>query len=140
MASETFDLVVIGTGPGGYVERSAERPVTKFERRGTRLGHEVALEERGQRLVRVEHEAVLVSAVERAREQCIEHGHRFDRGDRPRAQYRDLPLEHLVEALQSHGARRTRRHQHVVGVVQPIVATVGGQRMIEMKPGETRSF
>ncbi len=28
-------------GAGGYVERPAERPVTKFERRGTRLGHEV---------------------------------------------------------------------------------------------------
>ena len=28
-------------GPAGYVERPAERPVTKFERRGTRLGHEV---------------------------------------------------------------------------------------------------
>ena len=28
-------------GAAGYVERPAERPITKFERRGTRLGHEV---------------------------------------------------------------------------------------------------
>jgi tRNA (guanine-N7-)-methyltransferase len=28
-------------GASGYVERPAERPATKFERRGTRLGHEV---------------------------------------------------------------------------------------------------
>jgi tRNA (guanine-N7-)-methyltransferase len=32
---------VNAAGPAGYVERPAERPVTKFERRGTRLGHEV---------------------------------------------------------------------------------------------------
>jgi len=32
---------VNAAGAAGYVERPAERPVTKFERRGTRLGHEV---------------------------------------------------------------------------------------------------
>jgi tRNA (guanine-N7-)-methyltransferase len=32
---------VNAAGPSGYVGRPAERPVTKFERRGTRLGHEV---------------------------------------------------------------------------------------------------
>jgi tRNA (guanine-N7-)-methyltransferase len=32
---------VNAAGDAGYVQRPAERPVTKFERRGTRLGHEV---------------------------------------------------------------------------------------------------
>jgi tRNA (guanine-N7-)-methyltransferase len=32
---------VNAAGDAGYTERPAERPVTKFERRGTRLGHEV---------------------------------------------------------------------------------------------------
>jgi len=36
-ASAAFDNVA---GRGGYVPRPAARPVTKFERRGTRLGHD----------------------------------------------------------------------------------------------------
>jgi tRNA (guanine-N7-)-methyltransferase len=41
MLDGTPDLFDNQTGPGRYAERPASRPITKFERRGQRLGHPV---------------------------------------------------------------------------------------------------
>src|SRR5450759_5595865 len=90
---------------------------------GSPLGaQQVALEEPGQGLVRVEHVAVLVRAVQGAPAQSVQQAEALAGAEQAGRQDRDLTLEHHLEA--SDPGSPLAQVAAVVRVEQRVVATV----------------